>query len=1041
MIGKLSLTWPKRLEDNPSYGDLRRLPQLRQEAHRASLPIRLRPVLHHILVLFPRRNFVLPNWQLRGFLHRHKHRNADGRETAQVYVADPSSALPRPVRELKGFAKVALKAGESKTVEVELDRDALAYYDEKKGAFVVSVGPSSRELPLVKEVELAETFSWTGLCIAAPLGFFFVNEWALRWISTAFRTDPIQECIKISSTNMLFQFDVEETLKKLSMPQKVQLLAGLGFWHTQAIVSAGIKSMRMSDVFNGVPSSCFPSATGIGSSFDIELAREIGDALADECRAKSVHILLGPTVNTQRSPLGGRGFESFSEDPHLNGTIAAAYIQGVQAKGVATTLKHFVANEQEYQRFSSSSEVNERALREIYLKPFQIVVKKANPWVMMAALNRVNGIHASENKYLIEDILRKEWGWKGMIMSDWTGLYSTSESIKAGLDLEMPGPTVVRGGAAERAIQGGKIFPEDIDARVRKILELYKHALASGIPFNGPEKGVPDTPRLRNLLRRAASAAVVLLKNDKKLLPLNTKVKSVAVIGPNAKRAFTSGGGSAELLASYTVSPLQGIDAVAKDAGFAVEYATGATTFRYLPVLDGAIQFKHGDTKGDGALLEFWNHEPVENWLTSLVNGGTPVWSMTTRFSFCPLIDGVDNTKVNFTCWYRYSAAFTPDRTGNYKFELIVGGRGTLFINGKLVIDLTGDVPDGSPMFGAGTVSAQGIVEGLKGGEPVTLEARLSNQTFIESGTAYETRGGVRLGATPVISDEDALEEAIALAKKSDVAVVVVGLNNEWEGEGFDRPNMKLPGRTDQLVSEILKANSKTAIVNQSGTQVEMPWVDQAHTLLQAFYGGNELGNGLADILFGKTNPSGKLALTFPKRLEDNPSYLSFGDRSEVDNKVYYTEGIYAGYRYYDAKHVEPLFPFGYGLSYTHFSFSNLSLTKISADGHFVVRLMVTNSGPLDGSEIVQVYIVDPVSTLPRPQKELKGYLKVTVKAGENMQVGIDLDRDALGYYDERRRAWIAEKGTFEVWVGSSSRQIFLKGSVELKDTITWDGL
>ncbi|KAA1473452.1 hypothetical protein DENSPDRAFT_851627 [Dentipellis sp. KUC8613] len=440
------------------------------------------------------------------------------------------------------------------------------------------------------------------------------------------------------------QFDVEETLKKLSVPQKVQLLAGLGFWHTQAIESAGIKSMRMSHVFNGVPSSCFQSATGIGSSFDIELAHEVGDALADECRAKSVHILLGPTVNTQRSPLGGRGFESFSEDPHLNGTIAAAYIQGVQAKGVATTLKHYVANEQEYQRFSSSSEVNERALREIYLKPFQIVVKKANPWVMMAAL-RLCGSRSSQE-------------------------------------------------------------------------------------------------------RQQAS--------------------TTQYQGPNARRAFTSGGGSAEVLASYTVSPLQGIEAVGKDAGFAVEYATGAMTFRYLPVLDGAIQFKDGDTKRDGALLEFWNHEPAENWLTSLVDGGIPVWSTATRVSHCPLIDSMDNSKVNFTCWYRYSTLLTPDRTGDYDFELIVGGRGALFVNGKVVIDLTGDVPDGSPIFGSGTVSARGSVTGLQGGQLVALEARLSNQTFIERGTGYETRGGVRLGATPVISDEDALAEAIALAKESE---------------------------------------------------------------------------------------------------------------------------------------------------------------------------------------------------------------------------------------------------------------------------------
>ncbi|ETW83697.1 glycoside hydrolase family 3 protein [Heterobasidion irregulare TC 32-1] len=820
-------------------------------------------------------------------------------------------------------------------------------------------------------------------------------------------------------------FDVEGTLAKLTLPQKIKMLAGLGWWHTEPVPEAGVPSMRMSDgpngvrgtrFFNGVPSSCFPSSTGLGSSFDLDLAKEVGEALGDECRAKSSHILLAPTVNTQRSPLGGRGFESFSEDPHLNGTIAAAYINGLQSKGVAATIKHFVANDQEFE--------SERALREIYLKPFQIAIKKANPWALMTAYNRVNGLHVSENPWLIDEILRKEWGFKGMIMSDWTGVYSTAESIKAGVELEMPGPTVMRGKAVERALVGGKLFPSDIDDRVRKILELLKRAHASGIPFDGPEDGV-DTPQLRSLLRRAAASAIVLLKNDRSLLPLSGSIKSIAVIGPNAKQAFTSGGGSARLLETYSVSPLEGIRVAAKELGAEVRYTVGATSHKYLPVLDGYMKYEGGN----GALVEFWNYEPLDGWVNQLKDGEKCVWSTPTRGSNCFLIDGI------------YSASFIPDESGDYEFGLTITGNGNLFVNSERVIDLATDPPAGDAFFGLGTADLRAVVKGLKAGEPVPIEVRLSNASFIGRGSPFTCRGGIRLGAVRIVAGDEAIQEAVKMAKESDVAILVVGMNHELESEGFDRPDMKLPGLTDRLVTEVLKANPNTVVVNQSGTPVEMPWIDEAHTLLQAFYGGNELGNGLSDMLFGKVNPSGKLALTFPKRLEDSPPYPSFGDKGESSGKILYNEGIYVGYRSYDKLSVEPLFPFGFGLSYTTFSYNDLETTSVSADGTFSVSFTITNTGNFDGSESAQVYISDPASALPRPVKELKGFTKVTLKAGESTKASVVLDREALGYFDERRKAWVAEKGVFEVLVGASSRDIRLKSEVELKETFTWTGL
>ncbi|RDB19825.1 putative beta-glucosidase I [Hypsizygus marmoreus] len=851
---------------------------------------------------------------------------------------------------------------------------------------------------------------------------------------------------------MATEFDVEATLAKLSLPNKIKLLSGLGWWHTQPVPEAGLQSMRFSDgpngvrgtqFFNGIPSSCFPSSTGLGSSFDVDLARKVGEALGDECRAKGCHALLAPTVNIQRSPLGGRSFESFAEDPHLNGTLAAAYINGLQSKGVSATIKHFVANDQEFQRFSISSEVSERALREIYLKPFQIAIKNANPWALMSAYNRVNGVHVSEDKRLLDDILRKEWGFKGMVMSDWTGVYSTVESIKAGLDLEMPGPTVMRGKAVERSLIAEKLFPSDIDARVRKILELYKHAHNSGIPFNVPEESV-DTPELRQMLRTAAADAIVLLKNDKKLLPLssNKNFKKIAVIGPNAKYAMTSGGGSARLLSTYAISPLEGITAAATEYGAEVAYTIGATSHKYLPLLDPYIQ-QNGEQSG--ANIEFWNECPTIDYVSTNPDFSIPlkpaVWSTSTLGTDCFLVDGIDAEKVNLTCWMRYTAKFTPDEDGDWEIGLSIAGSGNLFIDKKLVLDLSTNPIQGDSFFGLGTTDVRTFAKDLKAGQTYDLELRLSNGDFVARGAPFICWGGIRLGGIRQIDGDDAIVKAVQLAKDSDVAILVTGLNHDWESEGFDRPDMELPGRTNELIHEVLLANPNTVVVNQSGAPVSMPWLYQASTVLQAFYGGNELGNGLADVLFGNISPSGKLPLTFPKHLEDNPSYPSFGDKGQEYGKILYNEGIFVGYRGYEIKDVPPLFPFGYGLSYAQFEYSELETSSVSPDGKFSVTFKVKNTGEVEGREIAQIYVTDQQSSLPRPNKELKGFVKVNLQPGETKKVEHVLDREALGFYDDRAACWVAEAGNFEIKVAASSADIRLKKDIELKEGFTWAGL
>ncbi|KAH8830267.1 glycoside hydrolase family 3 protein [Flagelloscypha sp. PMI_526] len=696
-------------------------------------------------------------------------------------------------------------------------------------------------------------------------------------------------------------FDIEQVLAQIPLNDKIKLLAGQGWWHTEPVPEVGIPSMRMSDGPNGVRGTRFFNG---GSSFDLDLAHQIGQALGDECRAKSTHILLGPTINTQRSPLGGRGFESFSEDPHLNGTIAAAYINGLQSTG----------------------EVSERSSSRDLHKPFQIVVKESKPWALMTAYNRINGLHY---KRILNDILREEWGWDGLIMSDWIGVYSTAESILAGLDLEMPGPTVMRG------------------------------------KFDGPEN-VLDTPETRSLLRKAAAAAVVLLKNDKGILPLKQGVKTIAVIGTDTK-------------------------------------------------------------------VEFWN----ENALISRPLKEAD-FEVGTYSSYCFLMDGIPES-INGDAFTRYSTTFVPDQDGDWNFSLNLAGEGNLFVDGNLVIDLSTDPKQGESFFGLGTIDVSNIVKDLKAGQTYSLEVRCSSAQFQSRGSPFTCWGGIRLGGQRVFNEEEAIADAAKLAKDTDAAILVVGLNHDWESEGFDRHTMDLPGYTDKLVSTVLEANPSTIVVNQSGTPVTMPWASSAHTLVHAFYGGNELGNGLADVLFGRVNPSGKLSLTFPKRLEDSPAQPSFGDRGQEAGKILYNEGIFVGYRGFEIRELAPLFPFGYGLSYSTFEYSDLQISEISKEGNFSVSLKVTNTSTVDGREIVQVYIGDPESSLPRPVKELKAFTKVDVKAGETVPVTIPLGREALCYWSTKH--WLAESGVYWVLVGRSSADVVLKGDIKLESDITWLGL
>ncbi|PCG88799.1 Glycoside hydrolase family 3 [Penicillium occitanis (nom. inval.)] len=830
--------------------------------------------------------------------------------------------------------------------------------------------------------------------------------------------------------------DIEKTLSELDLLEKIALTAGNDFWHTVPVERLNIPSVRTSDgpngirgtrFFNGVPSACLPCSTALGSTWDVELLEQIGGLLGDEARSKGVHVLLGPTINIQRSPLGGRGFESFSEDGLLSGILAGHYCKGVQSKGVGATLKHFVCNDQEHERMAVDTIVTARALREIYLLPFQHALRICQTACFMTAYNKINGIHVSENASIIDDILRKEWKWNGLVMSDWFGTYSTSGAINAGLDLEMPGPTRWRGENLHHAVNSRKVADYVLDERVRNVLKLVDFAQKSGIPFDAEEKGL-NRPEDQKLLRRAAAESIVLLRNNNDVLPFD-KTKPIAVIGPNSKVAAYCGGGSASLPPYYTVTPFEGISTASKAD---VKFSQGAYAHQTLPLLGPLLKTLDGEKQG--FVFKAYLEPPEKR-----TSDSKPVDEIHLVSSFGFLAD-YKNPRIPGDLFYAdMEGTFTPEEDGLYDFGVTVIGTGKLFVDGELVVDNATTQRQGIAMFGSATVEETGSKE-LKAGQTYKIlfqygsrpTSKLENRSIIDFGL-----GGFSFGAGKRLSPEESIQQAVDLASKTEQVVLVAGLNGEWETEGHDRENMDLPPGTDELISRVLEANPNAAIVIQSGTPVTMPWADKANVLAQAWFGGNELGNGLADVLYGDVNPAGKLSLTIPARLQDSPSYINF---SSERGRVLYGEDIYVGYRYFEKTGVKPLFPFGHGLSYTTFKRSDLSLQvdtekPVLEDGETVTAsLTVTNTGSVAGAETVQLWMQPPtLENIRRPVRELKGFTKVYLQPGEKKTVSITVEKKiATSFWDEIRNSWASEKGDYTVLItGTGDEKLSEKFSVE----------
>lgn len=802
---------------------------------------------------------------------------------------------------------------------------------------------------------------------------------------------------------------INELLSQLTLEEKVALVAGKDMWTTVPIERLGIPQMKVTDGPNGArgadmggdtTAACFPVGIALGATWNSDLLHEVGVALAAEVKSKGAHVLLGPTVNIHRGVLNGRNFECYSEDPLLSGELAAAYIKGLQSQGVAGCVKHYVGNDSEFERHSMSSDIGERALREIYCRPFQTAVQDAHTWTIMSSYNRVNGTYVSESKLFLRDILKEEWGFDGAVISDWWGSYSHNAAA-GGLDLEMPGPARFMGAHLVEMVQKGELDEALIDDKVRRILRTM---FRTGV-FDQPElqpEFADDRPETRDLIRRAGAEAIVLFKNDNNILPINKeKVYSIAVIGANARWTPIMGGGSAQVAAHYAISHLEGIKGAAGEgvaATTAVHYAIGTpTTFKLLPKLDTG-----------------WTN----NWTADIFNNydleGQPTVSQPARKAeIFPMNDMPAHVGEQFSI--RYTTTFTPPESGVYTFSLVSGGLTRLLVNGNLLIDNWTQQTKSELYFHQASTEVRGQVE---------LKEGLSAELVVEYSARNAGLRVWRVGCLPPVPD-DPIAQAAQLAATCDVAVVFAGLSGEWESESYDRPHMDLPGEQNELITAVLAANPRTIVVLNTGSPVSMPWVNDAPAILQTWYPGQEAGNALADVLFGESDPSGRLPQTFPVRLQDNPTYINYPGEN---GHVLYGEGIFVGYRYYEKKEVAPLFPFGHGLSYTTFEYSNLRLNgrEFKPGDTIEVCMDVTNTGGRAGQEVVQVYVRDVAAKLARPTKELKAFTKISLQPGQTQTVTLTLDESALAYYDPAKPGWVAEAGEFEVHVGRSSQDIRL---------------
>ena len=809
---------------------------------------------------------------------------------------------------------------------------------------------------------------------------------------------------------------LKKVISNLSLEQKVSLLSGFDNWHTPDIKKYGIPKIKMSDGPNGVrgdsstkqSSACFPSPILLGATWNEKLIKKIGSATGEEALFKDVDVLLAPTINLHRHPLGGRHFECYSEDPILTSKIACAYVSGVQSKGVAACLKHFAGNDTEYERHLVSSNIDEKTLRELYLYPFEMGVKKAKAKVVMSAYNKVNNIYCSSHDELINKILKKEWKFDGYVVSDWGAALETVENANGGLDLEMPGPAKTWGKNLVDAVKAGLVEEKKIDEKLKRILTVAKFTDR----FNRKrisERSI-DKKSHRKLIEKTAIEGMVLLKNED-VLPLDrNKISNIALIGPNVKDSQIIGGGSAGLNPHYEIHPLEGVSNFLKDEKVKIHYAKGCHVDKYLPAFEKDICYVQGK-KEKGFEVEFFrgknfDGEPIER----KVLNGNRFWAL--QGFAREFLDEKERPELSV----KFSTTYKPSISGEFEFEVFSIGLSRIKINGKELVDNWSSQKKGEAFFGFACAPKRNKIKLTKGKE-----------YLVEVEYEFEGRfPAIQFGCRPP-DPKNLLEEAVKIAKQSDAVVLVVGTNSDWETEGNDRKGLGLPGDQDVLIKKVLAANKNSVLVINTGSPVSMPWIKSCPAILQTWFPGQEFGNALAEILFGKESPSGKLPTTYPKKLSDTPAYSCYpGKNLQMD----YKEKLLVGYKWYEKKKIEPLFPFGHGLSYSKFELKKVSLLKKKHE--IKIKVKLKNIGNFSTFETVQCYLERKAVKADTPKKKLVDFKKLKVTKDKSKKLTLKVSKRDLSEWDVKKSKWEISRGDYVIHVGTSVRDISITEEIKI---------
>ncbi len=786
---------------------------------------------------------------------------------------------------------------------------------------------------------------------------------------------------------------VADLMSRLTDDEKISLLSGTDFT-TKPIPRLGVPPMAMADAGQGVrggsdstlgPATAFPAGVAMASTWNPNLIGKVGAQIGIEAQNKGtgLQLMLGPAVNIQRSPLGGRNGEYFSEDPLLSGKLGVSYIKGMQGTGTVACIKHYICNNEENDRFTVNVQVSERALREIYLPSFEMGVRDGGVWTVMSSYNRINGPFASASHYMLTDVLKRGWGFDGVVMSDWGGAHPGTRIIDAGNDLEMPDRGFLAPPKVKAALQNGTVSQTSINENATRIVRMI---LRSGVidGVKTPNPALVNSDASREVALKAAQEGIVLLKNERSILPLdNTKIRSIAVFGPAGRELQMGAEGSPGVTPLRSVGPLQGITERAGES-VKVNYVAGDSSGSAFP--DGTLKTPDG---AEGFRAEYYGNKNLQ---------GEPTSTRTdAQIDFNVPIVGL----VTESYGARWTSTFTPRVSGATQFLFRADDGSRLFVDDKLVID---HYVDSGPNTQTATVN-------LVAGQPVRLRAEY-----------YQAGGGAVAQLRVIEPNADPFSAVTDLAKASDVAVVVVTTRGT-ESEGQDRPSMSLPNGQDELIHRVAAANPRTIVVLNNGTPVAMPWINAVPGVIETWFPGQEGGTALAQILFGDVNPSGHLPTTLGVRREDYPDYPNFGGDGRT---VRYEEGIYVGYRGFDKKRIAPLFPFGYGLSYTTFKFDNLKLSAptLASDRTVLANVRVTNTGKRAGAQVVQLYVRDPNPKTDKAVRELKGFSKVFLQPGQSQIVSLPLSPRDFAWCDTQTKGWRTDAGRYLVEVGDSSRNL-----------------